>query len=404
MLHPRELRIEDYTYELPDERIAKYPLAQRDVSKLLVYDKGNLQEDTYQNIAQHIPEGTLMVFNETKVVHARLLFKKPTGGVIEVFCLEPHTDYGDVQTAMLQKNKVWWQCMIGGAGKWKNGMILTLSCDECTISAAIVDRGRGAFTLELTWEEDMSFAEVLHYAGKVPLPPYLHRNAEESDEERYQTIYAKHEGSVAAPTAGLHFTDKVMDSLKAKGVDTGFVTLHVGAGTFKPVKSETMEEHDMHAEWIDVSAATITQLITHLDKGIVSVGTTSMRTLESLYWIGAKLHLGIDMDFSQIAVSQWEPYELTEQPSAAVALTAILNYLKEKGQDRLLTRTQILIAPPYQPKLIKGLVTNFHQPQSTLLLLVGAMIGDDWKRLYQHAMDNDFRFLSYGDGCLLWHS
>lgn len=404
MLHPRELRIEDYTYELPDERIAKYPLAQRDVSKLLVYDKGNMQEDTYQNIARHIPESTLMVFNETKVVHARLLFKKPTGGVIEVFCLEPHTDYGDVQTAMLQKNKVWWQCMIGGASKWKHGMILTLSCDECTISAAIVDRGRGAFTLELTWEEDMSFAEVLHYAGKVPLPPYLHRNAEESDEERYQTIYAKHEGSVAAPTAGLHFTYKVMDSLKAKGVDTGFVTLHVGAGTFKPVKSETMEEHDMHAEWIDVSAETITQLIAHLDKGIVSVGTTSMRTLESLYWIGAKLHLGIDIDFSQIAVSQWEPYELTEQPSAEVALTAILNYLKEKRQDRLLTRTQILIAPPYQPKLIKGLVTNFHQPQSTLLLLVGAMIGDDWKRLYQHAMDNDFRFLSYGDGCLLWHS
>lgn len=404
MLHPRELRIEDYTYELPDERIAKYPLAQRDVSKLLVYDKGNMQEDTYQNIAQHIPEGTLMVFNETKVVHARLLFKKPTGGVIEVFCLEPHTNYGDVQTAMLQKNKVWWQCMIGGASKWKHGMILSLSCGECTISAAIVDRGRGAFTLELTWEEDMSFAEVLHYAGKVPLPPYLHRNAEESDEERYQTIYAKHEGSVAAPTAGLHFTDKVMDSLKEKGVDTGFVTLHVGAGTFKPVKSETMEEHDMHAEWIDVSAATIEQLITHLDKGIVSVGTTSMRTLESLYWIGAKLHLGIAIDFSQIAVTQWEPYELAEQPNATEALTAILNYLKEKGQDRLLTRTQILIAPPYQPKLIKGLVTNFHQPQSTLLLLVGAMIGDNWHKLYQHAMDNDFRFLSYGDGCLLWHS
>lgn len=404
MLHPRELRIEDYTYELPDERIAKYPLAQRDVSKLLVYDKGNMLEDTYQNIAQHIPEGTLMVFNETKVVHARLLFKKPTGGMIEVFCLEPHTDYGDVQTAMLQKNKVWWQCMIGGASKWKHGMILTLSCDECTISAAIVDRGRGAFTLELIWEEDMSFAEVLHYAGKVPLPPYLHRNAEESDEERYQTIYAKHEGSVAAPTAGLHFTDKVMDSLKEKGVDTGFVTLHVGAGTFKPVKSDTMEEHDMHAEWIDVSAATIEQLIAHLDKGIVSVGTTSMRTLESLYWIGAKLHLGIVIDFSQIAVSQWEPYELAEQPNATEALTAILNYLKEKGQDRLLTRTQILIAPPYQPKLIKGLVTNFHQPQSTLLLLVGAMIGDDWHKLYQHAMDNDFRFLSYGDGCLLWHS
>lgn len=404
MLHPRELRIEDYTYELPDERIAKYPLAQRDVSKLLVYDKGNMQEDTYQNIAQHIPEGTLMVFNETKVVHARLLFKKPTGGVIEVFCLEPHTNYGDVQTAMLQKNKVWWQCMIGGASKWKHGMILTLSCDECTISAAIVDRGRGAFTLELTWEDDMSFAEVLHYAGKVPLPPYLHRNAEESDEERYQTIYAKHEGSVAAPTAGLHFTDKVMDSLKEKGVDTAFVTLHVGAGTFKPVKSNTMEEHDMHAEWIDVSAATIEQLIAHLNKGIVSVGTTSMRTLESLYWIGAKLHLGIAIDFSQIAVSQWEPYELAEQPNATEALTAILNYLKEKGQHRLLTRTQILIAPPYQPKLIKGLVTNLHQPQSTLLLLVGAMIGDDWRKVYQHAMDNDFRFLSYGDGCLLWHS
>ncbi len=404
MLHPRELRIEDYTYELPDERIAKYPLEQRDASKLLVLEQGNTQEDSYSNIAQHIPEGTLMVFNETKVVHARLLFKKETGGVIEVFCLEPHTNYGDVQTAMLQKNKVWWQCMIGGASKWKHGMILTLSCEECTISAAIVDRGKGAFTLELTWEEDLSFAEVLHYAGKVPLPPYLHRQAEQSDEERYQTIYAKHEGSVAAPTAGLHFTDKVMDNLKARNISSGFVTLHVGAGTFKPVKSETMEEHDMHAEWIDVNKETIEQLIAHIEKGIVSVGTTSMRTLESLYWIGGKLHQGMTIDFSQIAVTQWEPYELTEQPSTAVALNAILDYLKAKGLDRLLTRTQILIAPPYQPKVIKGLVTNFHQPQSTLLLLVAAMIGDKWHKVYDHALANDFRFLSYGDGCLLWYT
>ena len=402
MRHPRELKIEDYTYELPDDRIAKYPLAERDSSKLLVYRKDTLQEDSYSNIATHIPVDSLVVFNQTKVVHARLLFQKATGSTIEVFCLEPHQDYGDVQTAMLQKNKVWWQCMVGGASKWKQGMILTLVGEGFTLSATIVDRGKGIFTLEFTWDNNLSFAEILHQAGKVPLPPYLHRNAEESDEERYQTIYAKHEGSVAAPTAGLHFTDGVMASLASKNIATEFVTLHVGAGTFKPVKSETMKEHDMHAEWIDVTTDTIEHLIANLETSIVAVGTTSMRTLESLYWIGAKLYNGTPIDFAQIAVTQWDPYEIPNLPSATDALNTLLSHLNKSGQNRLLTRTQILIAPSYTPKVVKGLVTNFHQPQSTLLLLVSSIIGDDWKRLYNHAMKHDFRFLSYGDGCLLW--
>ncbi len=404
-MHPKELRIEDYTYELPDEQVAKYPLEVRDASKLLVYKEGIIKEDTYQRLAEHIPENTLLVFNQTKVVYARLLFKKPTGGIIEAFCLEPHEQYADIQTAMLQKEKVWWKCMVGGAGKWKDGMVLELHNEQpdFILRASIVERGQGTFILELIWDNDsLSFAEVLHYAGKVPLPPYLHREAEVSDEERYQTIYAKEEGSVAAPTAGLHFTERVMESLQQKKIDTAFVTLHVGAGTFKPVKSETMQEHDMHAEWLEVERKTIETLLSHLPTGIVAVGTTSMRTLESLYWIGAKLAMNQPIDLSGIAITQWEPYEDDKDISAESALRSILSYMDEAQTNRLVTRTQILIAPGYKMRIVKGLVTNFHQPQSTLLLLVSALIGKEWRTIYDHALAHQYRFLSYGDGCLLW--
>lgn len=405
MQHPGEIKIQDYTYELPDDRIAKYPLEVRDASKLLIYKNSNIEEDIYRNIAQHIPAETLLVFNQTKVVHARLLFKKPTGGIIEVFCLEPHEQYTDVHTAMLQKGKVWWNCMIGGASKWKHGMVLQLSHDDpaFVLSAHIVERETGAYVLELSWDkEDLTFAEILHYAGKVPLPPYLHRDAEQSDEERYQTIFAKEEGSVAAPTAGLHFTEQVLGSLKVKNIDTAFVTLHVGAGTFKPVKSETMQQHEMHAEWLEVDIATLQTLIAHLQKGIVAVGTTSARTLESLYWIGAKMHTGKPVDLHGIAVTQWEPYEPDIAITTEQALQAIINWLQATGQKKLVTRTQIIIAPGYKFKLIKGLVTNFHQPQSTLLLLVSALIGSNWRKVYEYALQHSYRFLSYGDGCLLW--
>lgn len=404
-MHPKDLRIEDFTYTLPDERIAKYPVATRDASRLLVYKEGAISEDIYRNISSHIPAGALMVFNQTKVVHARLLFKKPSGSTIEVFCLAPHHQYNDIQTAMLQKGHVLWECLVGGAGKWRHGMLLQLvhETPHFTLSATIVERSPAAFILKLEWDNDaLTFAEVLHHTGKVPLPPYLHRDAEAGDEDRYQTLYAKEEGSVAAPTAGLHFTNDVLNSLQEKQVKASFVTLHVGAGTFRPVKSETMAQHDMHAEWIDVTRISVTELAENVDKCIVAVGTTSLRTLESLYWIGNKLLNGRDIDMHGIAVSQWEPYETRNTHPLKDALNAILSYLDRNQLDRLITRTQILVAPGYEFRVVSGLVTNFHQPQSTLLLLVAAFIGRDWRKVYNYALDNGFRFLSYGDGALLW--
>lgn len=401
-MHPSKLRIEDYTYTLPDDRIAAYPLQERDASKLLIYDHGHITEDRYRNIAAHIPAGSLLVFNQTKVVNARLLFKKDTGGIIEIFCLEPHSQYPEIQTALLQKNKVWWNCMVGGAGKWKPGMLLSAThhSPNFTLHAAIAERRQGSFTIEFTWDTDLTFAEVLHHLGKVPIPPYLHRESELSDETRYQTIYAKEEGSVAAPTAGLHFTDTVFRSLDEKNIDRAFVTLHVGAGTFKPVKSETMQEHDMHTEWIEADIPTLQKLLAHKDN-IIAVGTTSIRTLESLYWIGAKLLAGKSID-TDVAVTQWEPYETKTTATVAQALQAIIDHLSANQLKRLITRTQILIAPGYTSKVVKGLVTNFHQPQSTLLLLVAAITNNKWRNIYDHALAHDYRFLSYGDGCLIW--
>lgn len=407
MQHPRHLRIEDFSYELPDERIARYPLAQRDASKLLVFGREGIREQTFTQLPEEIPAGTLLVYNQTKVVHARLLFRKPTGGVVEVFCLEPEERYASVPIAMQQQGAVYWKCLVGGAGKWKPGMALNMEDPESglLLSATVAERRPGSFVIRLAWDQEhVSFADVLQRLGKVPLPPYLQRDAEDSDESRYQTIFARQEGSVAAPTAALHFTEDVLQRLREKGVDSASVTLHVGAGTFRPVKSETMEEHDMHAEWIEADATLVRRLIGHLEQGIVAIGTTSMRTLESLYWIGCRLLTEKNFSPAGIAVPQWFPYELREPVPVREALEALLGWLEQQPGNKLVTRTQIIIAPGYVPRIVKGLITNFHQPQSTLLLLVAALIGDEWKRVYDYAMGHDFRFLSYGDSGLLWRN
>jgi S-adenosylmethionine:tRNA ribosyltransferase-isomerase len=399
MTDPRNISIHDYTYVLPEDRIAKYPLAERDASKLLIYKDEVITEDVYKNITQHIPENSLLVFNNTKVVEARLLFKKESGATIEIFCLEPDDKYADITTAMLQKEKVLWKCLVGGFSKWKHGQILQkkIHCNDKVIilSASFKEKRGEAFIIELSWNDEViSFAELLHLTGAIPLPPYIKRLAEESDIERYQTVYAAHDGSVAAPTAGLHFTENIFTQLKRKTVHSDFVTLHVGAGTFKPVKTVLMQDHEMHAEWIDVPKATIENIVQHLGKNIIAVGTTSLRTIESLYWMGVK---------KSGDLHQWEAYDLAEKNiSPKDALESLLTWMEHQKLERLITKTQILIAPGYEFKIVDGLITNFHQPQSTLLLLVSALIGADWRKVYDHAMQHDFRFLSYGDGSLLW--
>jgi S-adenosylmethionine:tRNA ribosyltransferase-isomerase len=405
-MNPRTLSIKDYTYSLPEEKIAKYPLAERDASRLLIYKDGNITEDRYAAISHHIPPGSLLIFNNTKVVEARLIFQKLTGGQVEIFCLEPHEQYPDITTAMLQTGKVWWKCLVGGASKWKHGQVLEKEISRgnksIILRASYIEKRSDHFIIELSWnDEDMGFAEVLHLAGAVPLPPYIKRAAEITDAERYQTVYAQEDGSVAAPTAGLHFTDSIFQSLAKKNIQTDFVTLHVGAGTFKPVKAETMDEHEMHAEFIDVSKATVSNIISNLGNTIIAVGTTSLRTIESLYWMGMKLSMA---DSAQsVELSQWEVYDMAAQEiDPLIALQSLLNWMDKTGKERLITKTRIIIAPGYKARIVKALVTNFHQPQSTLLLLVAALIGDDWKKVYDHAMGNDFRFLSYGDGSLLW--
>ena len=407
-MDPKQLQIKDFTYALPENSIAAYPLASRDASKLLVYEHGNIAEDVYHNIAGYLPEGALLILNDTRVVEARLLFQKPTGGGIEIFCLSPHARYPDVTTAMLQKNKVWWNCLIGGASKWKQGAILekkiATGIGDITLKALLVERLPDSFTIEMQWEPgDLSFADILHHAGVLPLPPYIKREADENDRQRYQTIYARQEGSVAAPTAGLHFTDNIFQLLQRKHIEHDFVTLHVGAGTFKPVKAERMQDHTMHAEFIDVRYEVIEKLLHHTGK-IFCVGTTSLRTIESLYWMGVKVKQDANIDPDNLMISQWEVYEklAAHNIPADESLQALLEWMKRRHITRLLTQTQIIIAPGYLFKIISGLITNFHQPQSTLLLLVAALIGENWKEVYRYALENNFRFLSYGDGCLLF--
>jgi S-adenosylmethionine:tRNA ribosyltransferase-isomerase len=410
MIHPKHLQIKDYTYDLPADRIAKYPVQERDASKLLIYHNGKITEDVYKNLNEHLPPDSLLVFNDTKVIEARLLFKKPSGALIEIFCLEPHERYIDMTTAMKQKGEVLWQCLIGGASKWKHGQVLEKKIKtkgkEIILKARYVEKRADCFVIEFSWSDNqLSVAEILHEAGAIPLPPYIKREVEKSDSERYQTIFAHYEGSVASPTAGLHFTNDLLKKLKAKNITTDFVTLHVGAGTFKPVKTETLEEHEMHAEFISISKKTIEDILQNLGGSIVPVGTTSLRVIESIYWLGVKIsRLPIAVSKTENVIDQWEAYDLEKyNVSPSAALRALLEAMNKEKMERLVAKTQILIAPSYKVKIANGLITNFHQPQSTLLLLVAALIGDDWKKIYRYALENNFRFLSYGDGCLLWY-
>jgi S-adenosylmethionine:tRNA ribosyltransferase-isomerase len=401
-MHPKNLSIKDFTYHLPEEKIAFHPLAERDSSKLLVYKEGKISESVYKNLAGFIPENSLLVFNNTKVVEARLLFQKASGGIIEIFCLEPHEQYADITTAMMMHEIVLWKCLIGGASKWKHGQVLEKKIVDLNLQCRFVEKRADCFIVEISWNKNLSFAEVLHKAGAIPLPPYIKRKAELEDSERYQTVYAKFDGSVAAPTAGLHFTPAIFEKLKKKNIQTEFVTLHVGAGTFKPVKAEVMEAHEMHAEFFEVSKVTIKHLLENINKTIVAVGTTSLRTIESLYWFGLKCKES-EFRIQDSEVFQWEPYETdSKNISAEVALNSLLEWMEKNNTDKLIGKTQIIIAPGYNPKIAKALITNFHQPQSTLLLLVAALIGDDWRIVYDYALENNFRFLSYGDGSLLF--
>ncbi len=413
-MHPKDLSVHDFTYELPEHKIARYPLAERDSSRLLIYKEGAISEAIYRNIHQQLPPGSLLIFNNTKVVAARLLFQKPTGAIVEIFCLEPPPQYADMTTAMNQKGRVTWTCLIGGASKWKPGQLLEkrlhLNGQEILLQAQYLGKEKDSFSIELSWTpEALTFAEVLQVAGNIPLPPYIKRTVEQTDSERYQTIYANTEGSVAAPTAGLHFTDSVFEQLNQQQIHREYVTLHVGAGTFKPVKSDTMSGHPMHAEFIDVSISTIESILGYLDKHITVVGTTSLRTVESLYWLGVKTIRQPELPMEDLVVHQWDPYELNEvtgsqQIPAKTALESLLQYLQARQMDRIITKTSLLIAPGYNFQIPRALVTNFHQPQSTLLLLVAAFVGPDWRKLYTYALEQDFRFLSYGDGCLLFRN
>lgn len=410
-MHPQNISIKDYDYFLPEEKIAFFPLEKRDQSKLLIFTSGSINEDVYLNLAKYLPEKTFLVFNDTKVINARILFTKPTGALIEIFCLEPWEPVIDYSIILQQQKSVRWKCMIGGAGKWKEKFLekrIVINKVEINLRAQLVKKLPDAYGVELSWEPcDYSFAEILEHAGKTPLPPYIKRDAADGDTRRYQTIYSKYEGSVAAPTAGLHFTDEIFSSLSAKKITKGFVTLHVGAGTFKPVKSETMEGHDMHAEWMDVSVEFIQQLIENIPNGVFCVGTTSVRTIESLYWMGLKANKNSNASMHDLEIKQWEVYKedfFATELSAPDALRSLLKYLHDNKLTRLFATTQIIITPGYQFRIIKGMVTNFHQPKSTLLLLVAALAGKKWKDIYEYALANNFRFLSYGDGCLIFRS
>lgn len=395
----KKIRIDEYDYELPDERIARYPVEPRDASKLLVYQNGSIEESRYKNLPEQLPEDALLLFNQTKVVQARLHFQK-NDRPIEVFCLEP-AEAIDIQQAMATKGSIRYKCLIGGARRWKSGSLEMTTKNGTMLSVEKGDRHEGSFEVQFSWDRDLRFAQVLEEAGKTPLPPYLNREAEEEDRERYQTVWAANEGSVAAPTAGLHFTPALLSELKNRGTDQLYITLHVGAGTFKPVSSDTIAEHSMHSEEFFISRDLILNLLEKLNKKIIPVGTTSMRALESLYWLGIKLMAD---ENSPLEVNQWDPYELSGRVEPEQALRKLAEILEKRQQPLVVAYTSLIIAPGYQHRICSGLLTNFHQPKSTLLLLVASFIGEDWKSLYRYALDHEFRFLSYGDGCLLLRS
>lgn len=420
MTDTKHIHISDFNYELSDERIAKFPLQQRDHSKLLIYQHGEVSDDVFLNLPNHLPQGALMVFNNTRVIQARLHFRKETGALIEVFLMEPALP-ADYEQMFQTTGKCSWLCMVGNLKKWKDGPLMRdfeIKGKALTLSATMdrnktMEKSGGTnYWVDFEWDNpEVNFAEILEAVGELPIPPYLNRATQESDKTTYQTVYSKIKGSVAAPTAGLHFTDAVLHDLDQKGVVRDEVTLHVGAGTFKPVKSVEIEDHHMHTEYIVVHRHTFERLLQH-DCSVIAVGTTSVRTLESLYYMGVKLAMNPQCTEEDLHVNQWEPYDLPhneeglvlvdgEPVSVEQSVRNLLDYLNRDGLEALHSSTQIIIAPGYVYKIVKMLVTNFHQPQSTLLLLVSAFLKDDWRKVYDYALSHDFRFLSYGDSSLL---
>ena len=398
---PKQIRISGYTYDLPEERIAKFPLARRDHSKLLIYRDGKISHSYFYRLPEILPDSTLLVVNNTKVVYARLIFRKPTGAKIEIFVLNP-VEPAEYNKAFGAKGRAVWSCIVGNLKKWKTGPLqreFEINGKKYILTAKKIGQTQDSQIIEFTWDDSLTFSEVLDNVGLVPIPPYLNREATPGDKQTYQTVYSKLEGSVAAPTAGLHFTPQVLDDLKNKGINFAEVTLHVGAGTFKPVKTETIGGHPMHTEYFTVTRTELEKIREKLGD-ITAVGTTTLRTLESLYWIGKNLYEQKDGFF----ISQWEPYEQPGDLPPAAALDAILDFMQRTGQDRIEAWTQIIIVPGYKFRIVDRLITNFHQPQSTLLLLVAAFVGEDWRKIYRYALENDFRFLSYGDSSLLYRA
>lgn len=396
----KNIKISDFSYDLPESKIAKYPLSERDHSKLLICKKDSIQKDTFKNIADYLSENSQLVFNNTRVIHARLFFRKETGAKIEIFCLEP-VKPADYQIAFQEKERVIWKCMVGNSKKWKTGILkreVEINGVKIIIQAEKKEQVGNTFSIEFSWDKSIHFAEIIEHTGTLPIPPYLNRETEAADEETYQTVYAKIDGSVAAPTAGLHFTKNIFNQLSNKNISTNEITLHVGAGTFQPVKSKTIEGHNMHHETVIIPKYSIERFIENPDK-IIAVGTTSVRSLESLYWIGLQLENN-SINTNKTEVLQWEPYENEAIIGTKQALQNIVGYLEKTNQNEIQFSTQIIILPGYDFKIISGMFTNFHQPQSTLLLLISAFLGKKWKDVYDYALDNDFRFLSYGDSNL----
>ena len=398
--------IDDFDYALPEERIAKFPVSPRHSSRLLIYKEGQIESTVYFQLPEHLPTNSMLILNDSKVIEARLIFQKHTGGKVEVFCLEHDSVYGDVSSAMQQKASVNWWCQIGGVKKWKTGPIsleFEAAGEKHTLTAEQIQRADAGFKIRFSWTApELTFAEILHIVGKIPLPPYLNRETEESDKTNYQTVYAKEEGSVAAPTAGLHLTEELFEQLRSKNILPTTLTLHVGAGTFKPVKAATAEQHDMHAEYLEVKSSLLLKLLENKQQTRIAVGTTSLRSLESIYWMGVKLIENPKLTLKDIELQQWEAYTLAQDVPFPDAIQAVLDQLKYEQSDQFLTKTSLMIKPGYRIRSVDAILTNFHQPRSTLLLLIHAFVGQDWKDIYNYALSNDYRFLSYGDGSLLW--
>ncbi len=398
----RNIEIEDYNYNLPDSMIAKYPLEKRDFSKLLWVNNGIVEEKKFIDLPSLLPKNSILLFNETKVVNARLIFKKSTGATIEIFCLEPVEPVNDFQLAYQQTCPVVWKCLVGNAKRWKSGKLaleFNINNKLVILNSELVDKLSDGYLVSFSWnDESTTFSEIISNCGMIPIPPYLNRKSEDQDKKRYQTIYAEYEGSVAAPTAGLHFTEKVFSQFGSLGIETDKLTLHVGAGTFKPVVSQKISDHEMHTEKVIISIDTLKHILNKINDPIIPVGTTSMRTLESLYWMAVKL---LDGNIA-FEVEQWDPYELVDSSdlTSKGALEVLIKYLEDNNLTEIKGETRLLIAPGYKFRFAKGLVTNFHQPKSTLLLLVSALVGKKWKDAYDFALANNFRFLSYGDSCL----